>query len=164
MRAFLAVLRPLGVIGMVMSLSHLLPLGVSFFHDDGATQAFVISMIVNFAVGCAMWLGTHHNKRDLTPRDGILLVVLAWCGGAAFATLPLLLAIPGLNFTDAYFETMSGLTTTGSTVEPVRGTTTAITASPKSGCGTPMMAASAISSLATRQFSDRKSTRLNSSH
>jgi len=43
-------------------------------------------------------------------------VVLAWCGGAAFATLPLLLAIPGLAFTDAYFETMSGLTTTGSTI------------------------------------------------
>ena len=116
MTALLTVFPHLGLIAMVMSLSHLLPLGVSFFHDDGATQAFVISMIVNFAVGCAMWLGTHHNKRDLTPRDGILLVVLAWCGGAAFATLPLLLAIPGLTFTDAYFETMSGLTTTGSTV------------------------------------------------
>ncbi len=116
MTALLTVFPYLGLIAMVMSLSHLLPLGVSFFHDDGATQAFVISMIVNFAVGCAMWLGTHHNKRDLTPRDGILLVVLAWCGGAAFATLPLLLAIPGLTFTDAYFETMSGLTTTGSTV------------------------------------------------
>ena len=116
MTALLTVFPHLGLIAMVMSLSHLLPLGVSFFHDDGATQAFVISMIVNFAVGCAMWLGTHHNKRDLTPRDGILLVVLAWCGGAAFATLPLLLAIPGLTFTDAYFETMSGLTTTGATV------------------------------------------------
>ena len=101
---------------MVMSLSHLLPLGVSFGYGDGAAHAFVISMIVNFAVGCAMWLGTRRNKRELTPRDGILLVVLAWCGGAAFATLPLLLAIPGLTFTDAYFETMSGLTTTGSTV------------------------------------------------
>lgn len=116
MTALLTVFPHLGLIAMVMSLSHLLPLGVSFLHDDGATQAFVISMIVNFAVGYAMWLGTHHNKRDLTPRDGILLVVLAWCGGAAFATLPLLLAIPGLTFTDAYFETMSGLTTTGSTV------------------------------------------------
>ena len=78
MTALLTVFPYLGLIAMVMSLSHLLPLGVSFFHDDGATQAFVISMIVNFAVGCAMWLGTHHNKRDLTPRDGILLVVLAW--------------------------------------------------------------------------------------
>ena len=116
MSALLAVFPYLGLIAMVMSLSHLLPLGVSFGYDDGAAQAFVISMIVNFAVGCAMWLGTRRNKRELTPRDGILLVVLAWCGGAAFATLPLLLAIPGLTFTDAYFETMSGLTTTGSTV------------------------------------------------
>jgi trk system potassium uptake protein TrkH len=114
--ALLTVFPHLGLIAMVMSLSHLLPLGVSIGYDDGATQAFVISMIVNFSVGGAMWLGTRHYKRDLTPRDGILLVVLAWCGGAAFATLPLLLAIPGLTFTDAYFETMSGLTTTGSTV------------------------------------------------
>jgi trk system potassium uptake protein TrkH len=114
--ALFTVFPHLGLIAMVMSLSHLLPLGISLGYADGAAQAFVISMTVNFAVGCAMWLGTRHNKRDLTPRDGILLVVLAWCGGAAFATLPLLLAIPGLTFTDAYFETMSGLTTTGSSV------------------------------------------------
>ena len=116
MTALFTVFPHLGLIAMVMSLSHLLPLGISLGYADGAAQAFVISMTVNFAVGCAMWLGTRHNKRDLTPRDGILLVVLAWCGGAAFATLPLLLAIPGLTFTDAYFETMSGLTTTGSSV------------------------------------------------
>ncbi len=116
MSALLTVFPYLGLIAMVMSLSHLLPLGVSLGYGDGAAQAFVISMAVNFAAGCAMWVGTRRTQCELTPRDGILLVVLAWCGGAAFATLPLLLAIPGLSFTDAYFETMSGLTTTGATV------------------------------------------------
>ncbi|MBY0265709.1 MAG: TrkH family potassium uptake protein [Burkholderiales bacterium] len=101
---------------MVMSLSHLLPIAVSVYYHDGATQAFTISMAVNFAAGFAMWFSTRNRKDELTSRDGILLVVLAWCGGAAFATLPLLMVIPGLSFTDAYFETMSGLTTTGSTV------------------------------------------------
>ncbi len=116
MTALLTVFPHLGLIAMVMSLSHLLPLGVALAYGDGTAEAFTISMIFNFAAGCAMWLGTRRNKRELTPRDGILLVVLAWCGGAAFATLPLLLAIPGLSFTDAYFETISGLTTTGATV------------------------------------------------
>lgn len=116
MTALLTVLPHLGLIAMVMSLSHLLPLGVSLFYGDGAAGAFAISMAVNFAGGCAMWLSTRSGKRELTSRDGILLVVLAWTGGAAFATLPLLMVIPGLSFTDAYFETMSGLTTTGSTV------------------------------------------------
>ncbi len=116
MSALLTVFPHLGLIAMVMSLSHLLPLGVSFAYDDGAAMAFALSMVVNFAAGCTMWVMTRRTRRELTPRDGILLVVLAWCGGAAFATLPLLLVIPGLTFTDAYFETISGLTTTGATV------------------------------------------------
>jgi len=114
--ALLTVAPLLGLIAMVMSLSHLLPIAVSVYYHDGATQAFTISMAVNFAAGFAMWFSTRNRKDELTSRDGILLVVLAWCGGAAFATLPLLMVIPGLSFTDAYFETMSGLTTTGSTV------------------------------------------------
>lgn len=116
MSALLTVAPLLGLIAMVMSLSHLLPIAVSVYYHDGATQAFTISMAVNFAAGFAMWFSTRNRKDELTSRDGILLVVLAWCGGAAFATLPLLMVIPGLSFTDAYFETMSGLTTTGSTV------------------------------------------------
>ena len=74
MTALFTVFPHLGLIAMVMSLSHLLPLGVSFGYDDGAAQAFVISMIVNFAVGCAMWLGTRRNKRELTPRDGETII------------------------------------------------------------------------------------------
>jgi len=116
MHALLTVARPLGLIAMVMSLFHLLPLGVSLAYRDGAEFAFIFSMALNCAVGYLVWVTTRRHQRELTPRDGILLVVLAWCGGAAFATLPLLLAIPGLSFTDAYFETMSGLTTTGATV------------------------------------------------
>jgi trk system potassium uptake protein TrkH len=52
----------------------------------------------------------------LKPRDGFLLATLSWVLMSASATIPLLIAIPGLSFTDAYFEAMSGLTTTGSTV------------------------------------------------
>jgi trk system potassium uptake protein TrkH len=63
-----------------------------------------------------VWAATRRRRAELGPREGILLVVLAWAGGAAFATLPLLFVIPDLSFTDAYFETVSGLTTTGATV------------------------------------------------
>lgn len=116
MRTLLAVLRPLGVIGMAMSLSHLAPIAVSFIYDDGAWRAFCVSMLLNFVVAMITFMATRSVKIDLKPRDGMLLVVLAWTGGAAFATLPLLMLIPGLSFTDAYFETISGLTTTGATV------------------------------------------------
>ena len=116
MRAFLAVLRPLGVIGMVMSLSHLVPIAVSLIYNDGALRVFCISMLFNFVVAMIAFMVTRQFKVELKARDGILLVVLAWTGGAAFATMPLLMLIPGLSFTDAYFETISGLTTTGATV------------------------------------------------
>ncbi|HTE16538.1 MAG TPA: potassium transporter TrkG, partial [Burkholderiales bacterium] len=116
MKSLIAVLRPLGVIGMVMSLSHLVPIAVSVIYDDGALRAFCISMVFNFMVAMIAFLATRRLKYDLKPRDGMLLVVLAWTGGAAFATLPLLMMIPGLSFTDAYFETISGLTTTAATV------------------------------------------------
>jgi trk system potassium uptake protein TrkH len=116
MRTLLAVIRPLGVIGMVMSLSHLVPIVVSLIYRDGTLRAFCVSMLFNFVVAMIAFLASRRLKYDLKPRDGMLLVVLAWTGGAAFATLPLLMMIPGLSFTDAYFETMSGLTTTGATV------------------------------------------------
>jgi trk system potassium uptake protein TrkH len=114
--SLLTVLPLLGLIAMVMSLSHLVPLGVSVLYGDGAAPAFTFSMVFNCAAGYCMWLTTRRFRRDLKPRDGILLVVLAWSGGAVFATLPLLLLVHGLSFTDAYFEAMSGLTTTGATV------------------------------------------------
>ena len=73
-------------------------------------------MLFNFVVAMITFLAARNVKYDLKPRDGMLLVVLAWSGGAAFATLPLLMMIPGLSFTDAYFETISGLTASGGTV------------------------------------------------
>ena len=116
MKPLLAVLRPLGVIGMVMSLSHLVPIAVSLMYNDGALRAFCVSMLFNFVVAMTAYFATRNIQHELKPRDGMLLVVLAWTGGAAFATLPLLMMIPDLSFTDAYFETISGLTTTGATV------------------------------------------------
>jgi trk system potassium uptake protein TrkH len=101
---------------MVMSLSHAVPLVISVLYDDGATPAFAFSMALNCAIGYLLWLATRRYRKDLKPRDGILLVVLAWTGGAAFATVPLILVVHDLSFTDAYFETISGLTTTGATV------------------------------------------------
>jgi trk system potassium uptake protein TrkH len=104
------------LIAMAMSLTHLLPIGISIALEDGAAQALSISMALNFATGALIWLLTRRYKRELSLREGILLVVAVWTGGALFATVPLLLVIPDLSFSDAYFEAVSGLTATGATV------------------------------------------------
>lgn len=115
-RSLLAVAPVLGGMAMMMSAAHLAPILAAWLYDDGMLAVFAFSMAFNFAVGFIVWLATRRFKTELRPYDGFLLVVLAWGGGAAFATVPLLGGIGGLSFTDAYFETISGLTTTGATV------------------------------------------------
>ena len=115
-RGLLPVARVLGLLLMLFSVTYLLPLCCSLLYRDGEHWDFVIAMVVSLVVGSAMWFLTRHAKRDIKPREGFLLVSLSWVLMAATATLPLMMTIKGLSFTDAFFETISGLTTTGSTV------------------------------------------------
>lgn len=108
--------RVLGIIAMAMSLTHLLPIFTSLVYEDGTTAHFATSMLLNLAVGSLLWLVSRGQTRELILRQGILLVLFVWVGGALFATVPLQLALPQLSFTDAYFEAISGLTATGATV------------------------------------------------
>ena len=89
---------------------------LSWLVADGAQRAYDEAIVVTFAAGALTWLFTRKSQRELQTRDGFLLVVLAWTSLPAFATLPFLIYLPELSFTDAYFETVSGITTTGSTV------------------------------------------------
>ncbi|MCK6425341.1 MAG: TrkH family potassium uptake protein [Burkholderiaceae bacterium] len=112
----LAVVGLVGRIVAVFSLLMAVPLAFALAEHDPAEQAFLISAGVTAGTGLVIALATRHQRRELLPRDGFLLVTLTWTVLPAFGALPLMLAIPGLSFTDAYFEAMSGLTTTGATV------------------------------------------------
>src|SRR5262245_1997379 len=112
----LAVCPVLGIIAMAMSLSHVLPVATSLILGDGTTGIFLASMGVNFAAGLLLWLATRRHRHELQMREGILLIILVWVGGALFASAPLYFGIRGISFTDAYFESMSGLTATGATL------------------------------------------------
>ncbi len=115
-RSLFPVVNVLGVVVLVLAATLLVPLAFAFFGRDAALPAYDNAILITAASGLAMVLGTRRYKRELLPRDGFLLVTLVWTVLPAFATLPLLFHIKGLSFTDAYFETMSGLTTTGATV------------------------------------------------
>ncbi len=112
----LAVAHVLGIVMAAFAVLYGLPIFWSLGAQDGAAMDFVAAALINFFVGMAVATATRKYRRELKPRDGFLLVTLAWTLMSASATIPLMIAIPGLSFTDAYFETMSGLTTTGSTV------------------------------------------------
>ncbi len=111
----LSLARVFGLMLMVFSATYLLPIVASLIYQDGTAALFVEDMFFTLGAGALLWLATRSFIRDLKAKDGFLLVVLAWTGMAAFATFPLISYLENLSFTDAYFETMSGLTTTGAT-------------------------------------------------
>ncbi len=110
------VLNVLSKVIMLFSVTFLLPLTLSWMLDDGAQRAYDEAIVITFVAGALIWLFTRKSQRELQTRDGFLLVLLVWTSLPAFATLPLLFYMPDLSFTDAYFETVSGITTTGSTI------------------------------------------------
>ena len=114
---FSTVLRILGILLVIFSATHLSPLLVSLIYKDGNKLPFLISFSVTFATGLILWAFTRHARADLRYRDGFLVVVLFWTVLATFGSLPFMLstAVP-LSATDAFFESMSGLTTTGGTI------------------------------------------------
>ncbi len=112
-----AVLRILGVLLVMFSTTMIPPLIISWMSSDGSAGAFLVAYLATVSVGGALWILFRNKARELRVRDGFLIVVLFWTVLAIFGTTPLLLSPnPALSLTDALFESMSGLTTTGATV------------------------------------------------
>ena len=103
---------------MLFALTMLVPLGFAFLGDDAALGAYDEAMLITLASGALLFFTCSRRslRRELQPRDGFLLVTLVWAVLPAFGALPLMFHLRDLSFTDAYFEAMSGLTTTGATV------------------------------------------------
>jgi len=112
----LAVVALVGRMVLIFSLLMAVPLAFALTGSDPAEGAFATAMGLTFVLGVVMSLATRRFRRELQPRDGFLLVGLTWLVLPAFGALPLLLALPDLSVTDAYFEAMSAFTATGATV------------------------------------------------
>jgi trk system potassium uptake protein len=111
----LPVAHVFALVMMVFSSTMLAPLIMAVWQLDAALSSFVISALATFLLGALLWLATRGYKRELKTRDGLMLVALTWVALPAVAGFPLWHFLP-INFTDAYFEAASGLTTTGGTV------------------------------------------------
>lgn len=116
MKRTLTVVHALGLMLVVFSLTYLMPILASLIYHDGTAIDFIYAMLATALIGVVLWLVSYRQRGELSIRHGYLLVVAMWTAMPAVATLPLLLVLPDLSFTDAYFETKSGLTTTGATV------------------------------------------------
>ena len=116
MTSFAPVLNVLARVMVGFSFMFLVPLAWAWALDDVALREIWLKCLaLTLGVGVLILLLTTRHRRELQPRDGFLLVNLVWVVLPAFAAVPLMLAMPGLSWTDAYFESMSALTATGAT-------------------------------------------------
>jgi trk system potassium uptake protein TrkH len=116
MRSILAIVNVLGALLAMFAALYLLPAATALYYAEFAELwAFLICGGVTLALGLALLLGTRHNRAELKPRDGYLLVSLSWLTLTASAAVPFVV-VEGMSVTDSYFEAMSGLSTTGSSV------------------------------------------------
>lgn len=112
---FRSIAYVIGTLLLVTSIAMLFPIAVSLIYQDGDLSALLISVAVAFGMGLPLWW-FKPSHYELSFRDAVLIAVLGWVVISAVSTLPFIIhgSIP--SFTDAFFEMMSGFTTTGATI------------------------------------------------
>lgn len=89
---------------------------ISFIYKDGVTTQILLSGLLVVIAGGILMVTTKNHKKELNKRDGYLVVSFGWIVMALTGTLPYILTESIPSFTDAFFETMSGYTTTGASI------------------------------------------------
>lgn len=120
---FSATAKILGVLLMFFSVSMLTPIPVSLYFHNHDAKPFLLAFAITFIVGLIMRISAYRCNAELRTRDGFIVVIAIWLVLGLFGCLPFMLSYsPHINFTAAFFETISGLTTTGaSTLSQVDG-------------------------------------------
>jgi trk system potassium uptake protein TrkH len=109
--------RILGLLLMIFSITMLPPVIISLVFDETSWLPFVEGFGLTFSAGLLCWLPVHRSRKDLRLRDGFVVVAAFWTVLGTFGAAPLYFTPDlSLTFTDAVFESISGLTTTGATV------------------------------------------------
>jgi len=108
-------LRILGALLLFLAGALIIPIPVSLIYADGVSYAFLGAACVSASCG-ALLFQSFRSDRDLSVREGFAVVTFGWTLFALFGALPFVFAGAIPSYVDAFFETMSGFTTTGSTI------------------------------------------------
>ena len=105
----------IGVLLIILGTFMLIPFFVQFLYDE-KSNAFLSSASVTAFIGILLVLTNLEENRKLNLQQAFLLTTLSWLSIAIFGCIPFLLSNLNLTYVDAFFESMSGITTTGSTI------------------------------------------------
>lgn len=110
------ILNILGFLYLFLALTMTFPLAVSLIYGDGCVSPFLYAILITVISGSILFFAFPSKKKELSHRDGFCIVTLGWSTAAFFGCLPFIFSGSIPSFTNAYFETMSGFTTTGATI------------------------------------------------
>ncbi len=106
----------LGFMLIILGIGMILPILIDLFFGNSDWIAFVISSLITCFFGIAIVISTNTKIKNLNIRQAFLITVISWVILPLFSSMPFMLSKLSLGFTDAFFESMSGITTTGATV------------------------------------------------
>ncbi|KPQ18867.1 MULTISPECIES: TrkH family potassium uptake protein [unclassified Halomonas] len=115
-RQWAPVVKVLSVLWLILALFMMVPLTVLLAERDPDALAFGVSVLLVLAAVATAWLLTYRATLELKPWQMFILTAASWVSISGFASLPLVLGAPQLTFTNAVFESVSAITTTGSTI------------------------------------------------
>ena len=110
------IIRVSGFLIFVEGVAMLLALLISLIYQENDTTGFIISSGINLLSGAALILLTQNANKDIGKREGFIIVTIAWIIFSLLGSLPYIFTGAITSYTDAFFETMSGFTTTGSSI------------------------------------------------
>lgn len=106
----------LGILSIAYGMAMLIPLGYEVIYAGTHFESFAISILLCLLVGGALFFANHRRSYDLLAKQAFLLTSLSWIWMSLLGALPFFFAKMDMSLVDMIFESVSGLTTTGSTV------------------------------------------------
>ena len=105
----------LGILQIILGIFMFIPVGVQFLYNE-IDSSFFGASIITIIFGTLFFLSNLDHNKKLNLQQAFLLTALSWLSIAIFGSLPFLFSSINFSFTNAFFESMSGITTTGSTI------------------------------------------------
>jgi trk system potassium uptake protein TrkH len=113
---FKLIVSILGFLIMCVGIAMLAPIPFSLHYGDADVNALLVSSAICVFTGILLWRVFRRPGEELRVRDGFLIVTLGWISVSLFGSIPFMISGAVPSFTDAFFETMSGFTTTGASI------------------------------------------------
>jgi trk system potassium uptake protein TrkH len=105
----------LGILQIILGVSMIFPIIIQFIFDE-LDSSFISASLITITFGTLFFLSNLEQNKQLNLQHAFLLTALSWVSVALFGSLPFIFSNLNLTITDSFFESMSGITTTGSTI------------------------------------------------